>query len=86
MYGDFLIESSTILDNKNIAVLGTNFLEVAMQWDKIAEDLWQLSLRGNVSLLQKMSKEIMDIYYQEKNLYQSLQKNFNERRIFLWFA
>ena len=40
MYGDFLIESSTILDNKNIAVLGTNFLEVAMQWDKIAEDLW----------------------------------------------
>ena len=45
-----------------------------MQWDKIAEDLWQLSLSGNVSLLQKMSKEIMDIYCQEKNLYQSLQK------------
>ena len=74
MYGDFLIEASTILDNKNIAMLGTKFLEVATQWDKIADDLWQLSLSGNVSLLQKMSKEIMDIYCQEKNLYQSLQK------------
>lgn len=75
MYGDFLIEASAILDNKNIAMLGTDFLEVATQWDKIAEDLWQLSLSGNVSLLQKMSKEIMDIYCEEKNLYQSLQKN-----------
>ncbi|NBH15220.1 DUF4872 domain-containing protein [Lachnospiraceae bacterium] len=75
MYGDFLIEAAVILENKNIAMLGNQFLEVAKQWDKIAEDLWQLSLSANVSLLQKMSKEIMGIYCQEKNLYQSLQKN-----------
>ncbi len=74
MYGDFLIEAAAILDNINIVMLGTKFLETATLWDKIAEDLWQLSLSGNVSLLQKMSKEIMDIYCQEKNLYQSLQK------------
>ena len=74
MYGDFLIEASTILDNKNIAMLGTEFIEVATQWDNIAEDLWQLSLSGDASLLQKMSKELIAIYYQEKNLYQSLQK------------
>ena len=52
MYGDFLIEASTILDNKNIAMLGTEFIEVATQWDNIAEDLWQLSLSGDASLLQ----------------------------------
>lgn len=75
MYGDFLIEAATILDNKNIAILGAKFLEVSTQWDNIAEDLWQLSLSGNVSLLQKMSKEIKGIYCQEKNLYQSLQKD-----------
>lgn len=75
MYGDFLIEAAVILDNQNIAMLGNQFLEVAEQWDKIAEDLWQLSLSGNASLLQKMSKQIMSIYCQEKNLYQSLQKD-----------
>jgi len=74
MYGNFLIETTTILDNKNIAMAGNQFLEVAKQWDKIAEDLWQLSLNGNVSLLQKMSKGIEGIYCQEKSLYQSLQK------------
>lgn len=74
MYGDFLLEAAVKMDNTNIAVLGKQFLEVAKQWDKIAEDLWQLSLSGNVSLLQKMSKEIMDIYHQEKNLYQYLQR------------
>lgn len=75
MYGDFLIEAAVILDNKNIAMLGKQFVEVAKQWDKIAEDLWQFSLSGNVSLLQKMSKEIMGIYHQEKNLYQYLQRD-----------
>lgn len=74
MYGDFLLEASAILDNEKIAMTGTKFLEAAAQWDEIAEDLWQLSLSGNIALLQKMSKGIMDIYHQEKNLYQSLQK------------
>lgn len=74
MYGDFLIEAAAILDNENIAMAGTKFLEVAAQWDKIAEDLWQLSLSGTITLLQKMSKQIKDIYGQEKDLYQSLQK------------
>ena len=31
MYGDFLIEATTILDNKNIAMVGNQFLEVAKQ-------------------------------------------------------
>lgn len=75
MYGDFLIEAAVIMDNENIAILGKQFLEVAKQWDNIAQDLWQLSLSGNVSLLQKMSTQIMGIYHQEKNLYQYLQKN-----------
>lgn len=74
MYGNFLIEAAVTMDNKNIAMLGKQFLEIAKQWDKIAEDLWQLSLSGNVSILQEMSKEIMGIYHQEKNLYQCLQK------------
>lgn len=74
MYGDFLIEAAAILDNENIAMAGTKFLEVAAQWDKIAEDSWQLSLSGTITLLQKMSKQIKDIYGQEKDLYQSLQK------------
>lgn len=73
MYGDFLIEAAVIMDNNNIAMSGKQFLEIAKHWDNIAEDLWQLSLSGNVSLLQKMSKEIMDIYLQEKELYQYLQ-------------
>lgn len=75
MYGDFLIEAAVTMDNKNIAMLGKQFLEVAKQWDKIAKDLWQLSLSGDVSLLRKMSKEIMGIYHQEKNLYQYLQRD-----------
>ncbi|MDE6621173.1 MAG: DUF4872 domain-containing protein, partial [Lachnospiraceae bacterium] len=76
MYGDFLIEAAVILDDKKTALSGKQFLAVAKQWDKIAEDLWQLSLSGNVSLLPKISKEILDIYQQERDLYQHLQRDF----------
>lgn len=75
MYGDFLIEAASILDSKDVEYMGKQFIEVAEQWDKIADYLWQLSLSGDRSLLPTISELILSIYKQESALYHTLQKS-----------
>lgn len=75
MYGEFLIEAAPILEKQNIYHIGKQFIEVAGQWDKIADYLWQLSLSGDILLLRIISNEILSIYQKEITLYQALQKN-----------
>lgn len=72
MYGEFLIESSTMFKGKQMRTIGEGFLAVSKQWDEIADDLWQLSMYGDESLLAKISGKIMHIYEQEKGLYLAL--------------
>lgn len=72
MYGEFLIEANSILDDDRILKIGNKFIELSFLWDDLANDLWQLSLNGNVELLEKMSISIIKIYNGEKNLYSSL--------------
>ena len=74
LYGEFLIEASSIVNNERLNSIGQQFIEVSHQWDLIADDLWQLSLDGDVQLLKKMSQAILDIYMIEKNLYETLQE------------
>lgn len=73
MYGDFLIEAASILENENVTHIGEQFLEVAQQWDEIAELLWKLSLSGDIALLGTISDMVMIIYNREVALFQSLQ-------------
>ncbi|KMZ55789.1 BtrH N-terminal domain-containing protein [Dorea sp. D27] len=74
MYGRFLTEAAHMLENDAIALLGQEFIRVSELWDDIADDLWQLSLKGDTGLLEKMSHSIKHIYDIEKTLYQSLDK------------
>lgn len=75
MYGNFLIEAASIMKNDSVNHIGNDFIEIAEQWDRISEYLWQLGLNGDISLLRTMSDLILSIYYQEKALYQSLQNS-----------
>ena len=74
LYGEFLIEASLIVNADILNSIGQQFIDVSHQWDLLADDLWQLSLDGDVRLLKKMSQSIQDIYMIEKNLYIRLQK------------
>lgn len=72
LYGEFLIEANSILNNDKFIKIGSEFIQLSFLWDKVADDLWQLSLSGNVKLLEKMSIFLIEIYNIEKNLYSRL--------------
>ena len=56
LYGEFLIEASLIVNADILNSIGQQFIDVSHQWDLLADDLWQLSLDGDVRLLKKMSQ------------------------------
>ena len=72
MYGEFLIEATNILNDERFTSLGKRFLNISELWDNLADEMWELSLKGDVELLKKMSEEIQEIYKIEKDLYLSL--------------
>lgn len=77
MYGEFLIEVASIVKKEYLVTLGQRFINVAKKWDKIANDLWQLSLTADISLLEKMSISILEIYKDEKDLYRILKETID---------
>ncbi len=74
LYGEFLIESASIINDDRLIDLGNQFINISQDWDKIAADLWKLSQSLNVELLKEISASILDMYNNEKELY-SLLKN-----------
>jgi len=66
MYGKFLIESSTFLNSKEIALIGDKFIHIAKDWDKTANDLKVLYETGNVNILDNISRGIQKIADDEK--------------------
>lgn len=74
MYGEFLIESAAIVDDKRFVIIGKEFINISQSWDMIADYLWQLSLDGNIERLKQISNLILEIYEREKNLYLKLEK------------
>lgn len=75
MYGNFLIEAASIMENDIVERIGKDCLEIAEQWDRIGDYLWKLGHNGDISLLGTMSDLIVSIYHQEKAIYQSLQNS-----------
>ncbi|WP_455682561.1 BtrH N-terminal domain-containing protein [Thomasclavelia sp.] len=74
MYGEFLIESAAIVDDKRFVIIGKEFINISQSWDMIADYLWQLSLDGDIERLKQISNLILEIYEKEKNLYLKLEK------------
>lgn len=74
MYGEFLMEAAPIANNEHLFTLGKKFIDVASQWDCIADDMWHLAETADSSLLTKMSIAVLDIYEKEKDLYMALKE------------
>lgn len=72
MYGLFLQETSKILQSDELSELAQQCLQIAMDWDHLADDLWAFSKAGECSLLEIMSIQIMDLYEQETDLFTAL--------------
>lgn len=72
MYGNFLTEAAQVLENEMIAAAGQQFIDVSSLWDRIADDLWELSLHGDTALLPDLSGRIMELYEKERELYLAL--------------
>lgn len=74
MYGKFLIESAAIVNDDRFINIGEKFIDISKSWDNIADYLWQLSLDGNIERLSQISRLILEIYEDEKDLYLKLEK------------
>lgn len=74
MYGNFLIESSSLLNNDNIKEIGEGFVILADEWDNVAKRLWELSQTGHRELLIPMSTCVLDLYEKEKELLERMQR------------
>lgn len=72
MYGDFLIEAADLLKHSDIQVIGLQFIDIADRWDNIASDMWKLSQSGQKSLLNQMSKVIVELHDVEYTLLSKL--------------
>lgn len=68
MYGDFLIESSILLNCHTIREIGLQYISLSARWDKIADSMWQLSVGGDASQLSAVSLEIRALHDLERNL------------------
>ncbi|MHC5217688.1 BtrH N-terminal domain-containing protein [Enterococcus sp. LJL128] len=74
LFGTFLIESSNLLRQPILAEIGNAFVELAQQWDRLADSLWALSENGNVSALLELSEVIYSLYQKELMLLNRLKK------------
>lgn len=68
MYGEFLIEASSILEVKEAQEIGLGYIKMGKKWDELADLMWELSLSQNIELLPTMSKMIEGLYQEEARL------------------
>lgn len=75
MYGLFLMEAANFIDNPEWQEIGKEYITLSKRWDDIAQQMWRLFEKGDVSLLQEMSDSIDENMRIEKGLLLRLEKS-----------
>ena len=73
LYGEFLLEEAPILADREVAVIGSAFINLSKQWDELAAVFWTLGENGDSSLLQPLSEQIAELGEIERDLLEKLQ-------------
>ncbi len=76
MFGGFLLEAASILQNTAALKIGQGFIDLSAQWDAIAQKMWRLHETGDIALLEDMSRGIMENRHVEAGLFTRLRKEF----------
>lgn len=74
LYGEFLIEASSILEESEAEKIGHGYIDMGNKWDELADLLWELSLYQNIGLLPDMSRMLEAFYQEEAGLMERLSK------------
>lgn len=74
IYGDFLIEASTIVGSEKMKEIGVSYTEVSKKWDRVADLMWKLFETGDSKLLKEMAQIIKEIYRIEGTLLTELKE------------
>lgn len=69
MYGEFLIQSGELLNLDELNNLGNEYIDIAIEWDKIGDLMWNLSETLDRTLLKKMSTSISQLYEKETDIW-----------------
>lgn len=65
IYGEFLVQSSNILESEDLKEIGNNYIAISNKWDKVGNLMWELAETVNRDLLKEISMLIKDIYEEE---------------------
>lgn len=74
MYGDFLVESSALLNSRTIQKIGFQYIDLSSSWDKIADTMWHLYVDGDATRLSAISYEIGALHDVEFDLLLKLKR------------
>lgn len=73
MYGDFLIESSIIMEDKRVEEIGKDLKKIGSDWDRVADKFFDVYKKGFVNLLDEIAKEVEKIYFKETRVFENLE-------------
>jgi hypothetical protein len=72
MYGDFLKESATLINNNEILTIGKEFLKIGELWDNIADELMELYNSGKELIIKRLPVMILEIADKEEKAFKRL--------------
>jgi len=75
MYGRFLIEADTILTGRKLELQGNCYIQLSKQWELVSDLSWELGKTGDTALLPVMSRNIKELYEQEKSILLQVKKS-----------
>lgn len=78
MYGEFLIQSSNILEIEALKELGNDYICVSNKWDKVGQLMWELSDTLNREILKEASILLKNIYAEEHTILTKLKEIVNK--------
>lgn len=78
LYGEFLLDVAPILADREIATIGSAFINLAKQWDELAAVFWAIGESGDSSLLQPLSEQIAELGEIERVLLERLRTKLTD--------
>lgn len=73
MYGDFLVESSTMVNNQDMAACGHIFLRIGQLWDAVGLEMMNIFNTGDISIVDRLKEMILHIADKEEMELMALQ-------------
>ncbi len=77
MYGNFLIEASSICKDKQLKTFGQRLINIGDFWDEIGYMFFDVYEKEDASILEEISEELHKVHEKEGKLFKEIEKHLN---------